>query len=83
MYTHSPKVSHNHEGTNKGYMYITNISLNQSIFVGKLGKGSTLFKTSTETFTSDGYHVSVLVTNNVTNIPHYNLGWNPPKPIPT
>ena len=49
----------------------------------KMGKKWTLLQTSTETFTNDGYQVSVLVTNNVTNIPHYNLGWNSPKTIPT
>ena len=48
-----------------------------------MGKGLTLFKTSTETSTYNGYQVSVPVTNNVTNIPHQNLGWNPPKTIPT
>ena len=29
------------------------------------------------------HQVSVPVTNNVTSIPHYNLGCYPPKTIPT
>ena len=73
MYTHPQKFSHNHEATYQGYMYITNILPNLSIFVGKWvkwAKGWTLLQTSTETFTNNGYQVSVLVTNNLTNIPH-------------
>ena len=45
MYTHPPQTfSYNHEATNQGYTYITNIYTNNQ-FCGKMGK-----------WTKDGYY---------------------------
>ena len=72
MYTHSQKFSLNHEGTNKGYMYTTNIDLNESNLVGKwvkLAKDGHYHKQALKHLPMKD-QVLVLVTKNVTNIPH-------------
>ena len=43
---------------------------------GQNGQSMDNIQNKFESFINDGYQVSVLVTNNVTNIPHKNLGWN-------
>ena len=61
-------------------------TLNLEIFVGRfykrMGKDEHYSQQALK-HAQQVHQVSVHVTNNVTNISHYNLGCKPPKAIPT